>query len=178
MRRSRGFTLLELLATLAIVAIVVGVAVPAMTDAIRRSRLAAAHNEFVSALYLLRSEAAKRNRVVKMCRSRDAMVPSCDSSEGGGWHTGWAVWVDADDSGQIDGGEPAILVHGPLRGDLIITGNGNVADRVAFRSTGITLGAGNGTFTICSPGSPMKRQIVLSRTGRLRAQDLASDGSC
>jgi type IV fimbrial biogenesis protein FimT len=178
MENSRGFTLLELLVTLAVVAVVTALAVPTMSASIRRSHIAAAHNEFLSSLYLLRSEAIKRNRVVKMCRSRDADPPRCDGSADGGWHTGWTMWVDVDGNDQIESGEVVITRQPSLRGEVRLTGNSNIAERVAFRSNGATLGAGNGTFTICMPGSPFRRELILSRTGRIRVREVAGDGSC
>jgi type IV fimbrial biogenesis protein FimT len=175
---AHGFTALELLVTLATTAVLVAVAVPSLDAMIKRSRLTAAHNEFIAAIYQLRSEAAKRNRVVKMCRSIDLGTPSCDTSESGGWHTGWVIWVDSDNSNEIDGDEYPISVHGPFADGVHLVGNTNVAQRVAFRSTGATYGAGNGTFTVCVEGGTSKREIVLSRPGRLRTRDLASDGNC
>lgn len=177
-RGVRGFSAVELLVTTATVGVLAAMAIPSLDAMIARNRLAAAHNEFLTSIYQVRSEAAKRNRVVRMCRIRDVAAPSCDTSEGGGWHTGWAIWVDTDSSGDIDGIESAISVHGPFRGGVVLTGSGTTAVRVAFRSTGATWGAGNGTFTVCSPGSPIKRQIILSRPGRVRTREIDSDGEC
>lgn len=176
-RAHRGLTLLELLIALAVTALLTGIALPSFDSLMTRTRMAAAHNAFVSSIYLLRSEAVKRNRVVKMCRSVGSLA-RCDTSDAGGWHTGWAIWVDEDDSGQIDGSEAVISVHGPLGGSVRLTGNTNVADRLAFQATGATSGVGNGTFTICSPGHARKRQVIISRQGRIRFRDIEGDGVC
>ncbi len=176
--RAGGYTVLELLITLATAAVLAAVAVPSFGAIMRHNRLAAANNEFMSALYLLRSEAAKRNRIVKMCRIRDPAAPRCDTAADGGWHTGWAIWVDVDSSGQIDDGELVIDAHGRFGSNLVLTGNSTVADRFAFQSSGATAGVSNGTFTVCVPNSPRKRQIIVSRAGRIRTRDLDSDGTC
>lgn len=173
-----GFTLLELLIVLAVAAVLGAVAVPSLGAMVQRNRLASANNEFLSSIYLLRSEAAKRNRVVKMCRRLDADVPRCDTSDGGGWHTGWLIWLDADGSGQVDEDELVINAHQRLVGDLRLTGSGSVANRIAFQPSGATHGVGNGTFTVCVPGSSRKREIIISKAGRVRTRDLEGDGSC
>lgn len=175
---SGGFTLLELLIVLAVAGVLGAVAVPSLAAMVERNRVAAANNEFLSSIYLLRSEAVKRNRIVKMCRRQETGTPRCDSSDGGGWHSGWLIWLDADASNQIDAGELVIHTHASLAGDLRLTGSGSVANRIAFQPTGATHGVGNGTFTICVPGSSRKRQIIISKAGRVRTRDVESDGSC
>ena len=173
-----GFTLLELLIVLAVASVLGAMVVPSFGAMLERNRVAAANNEFLSSIYLLRSEAVKRNRIVKMCRRQGADTPRCDTSDGGGWHTGWLIWLDADGSNQIDEGELVVSTHARLAGDLKLTGSGSVASRIAFQPNGATHGVGNGTFTVCMPGGSRKRQIIVSKAGRIRTQDQESDGSC
>lgn len=178
MESARGFTLLELLVTLAVVTILTAVAVPSMASMMRQSRLTAAHNELLSSLYLLRSEAAKRNRVVKMCRVSGTEVADCDTASGNGWDAGWAIWVDADDNDRIGTDETLISIRQGFGRGVQLNGNGVLANRLAYRSTGAPVGFNNGTFTVCVEGSAVKKQIIISAVGRVRSKDLRGDGTC
>ena len=179
MAHARGFTLLELLATVAIVMIVLAVAVPSMTDMTRRNRLAAAHNEFLSSLYLLRSEAAKRNRTMKMCRlSRDS-ANDCATTADEGWETGWAIWPDLNGNDRIDADETVVSLRQALPADVRLRGNGtSLVRKIAFRATGMPAGFNNGTFTVCVDGHAQARQIVISTAGRIRVRKVASEAVC
>lgn len=77
-RGSRGFTLVELMVTVAVLGIIAVVAVPAMTDMINNSRVRGASEEVTGALQLARSEALKRNQRIIACAS--ASGTSCAAS--------------------------------------------------------------------------------------------------
>ncbi len=70
MSLQKGFTLLELIVTLAVVAIVLTMGIPSFQALIRDNRLIALTNEFIGAMHLTRSEAIKRNhRVAAMSKA-------------------------------------------------------------------------------------------------------------
>lgn len=64
-----GFTLIELMVTLAVAAVLMAIAIPSFTSIINSSRLTSTANELVSSLQLARSEALRRNTRVRVCRS-------------------------------------------------------------------------------------------------------------
>lgn len=82
---SRGFTLVELMVTVAVVAILAAVAVPAMTGLTNNSRLSGLTGEMVSAVQLARSEAVRRNGRVTLCATVDGTT--CANS------TQWSRWI-------------------------------------------------------------------------------------
>ena len=92
MKKNSGFTLLELLITLAIVAILLTVGVPSLRSMMQGNQLVASTNELLSALHVARSEAIKSNSRVTICESSNGT--SCTTT--GDWKDGWIVFIDAD----------------------------------------------------------------------------------
>ena len=169
---ARGFTLLELLVSIAIVAVLVKVAVPALNPVIDSVKLSSATNVFVSGLILARSEAIKRNSRVALCKSLDGL--SC--TEDGGWEQGWIVFHDANNNSLRENSESILRRTERLSSSLRLTGNQNVARYVSFAPSGATklIGGGfqAGTLTVCrySADGGMARQIILNAVGRPRVQ--------
>tara|TARA_R110002110_G_scaffold271566_1_gene486948 strand:+ start:46262 stop:46795 length:534 start_codon:yes stop_codon:yes gene_type:complete len=90
----RAFTLIELMVTLAVFMIVVGLAVPAMQSLIANNRSITLTNELVSSMYIARSEAVKRGVSVSVCPAGNQAFTSC----GNNWSVGWLVFVNPDEN--------------------------------------------------------------------------------
>ncbi len=170
MQGIRGLTLMELLVTVALVAALVTLGVPAFSGWIRHNALVAEANRFVSTLHLGRSEAIKRGRTLTIGRQGD-------------WANGWTVFVDLDEDGQRDSGEVVLRRAGPLREGFTLVGNFHVADSVSYRATGQTRKPSGafqmGTFTLCddtgTANARHARAIVISSTGRPRVSRAQAD---
>ena len=78
-----GFTLMELMMTIAVLAILTTLAVPAFTQFIQNNRLAGQANEVVASLQFARTEALKRGSWAELCASSDQA--SCSGTMGDGW---------------------------------------------------------------------------------------------
>lgn len=110
--KQRGFTLFELLVTVLVLGVVLGIGVPNLLEFTRNNRMAATANDVVSALHLARNEAVMRRVPVTLCASPEPLVddPVCDPDfsdpDSGG---GFIAWVDADSDATVDAGEEILL---------------------------------------------------------------------
>ena len=176
----RGFTLVELLLSLAVGGILMSITVPAMTGMLNTQKAISATNALFAGLNLARSEAIKRNARAVLCKTANGV--SCTAS--GGWEQGWILFHDRNNNAVLDEGEEVVRHQGPVSAGIRLRGNFPVANYVSYTPTGtaqLISGAFQaGTFTLCveSSASADVRQIVLSGTGRARAQKgTASDCS-
>jgi prepilin-type N-terminal cleavage/methylation domain-containing protein len=99
-----GFTLWELLMTLLVAGILLGIGVPNMMEFQRNSAMSAAANDFVTAVLAARTEAIKRQVPVTLCLSDDplAATPVCQTGAATDSTRGFVVFVDENDN-RVDG---------------------------------------------------------------------------
>ncbi len=181
-----GFTLIELMITLVVLAVLLGIGVPNLRSFIQNSRITTQSNDVIGALAVARSEAIKRNKPVVLCRSADpaAAAPACASGGTGTWETGWLVFQDAVDPTTKIGnntfataeGDILLHIHETLPDGLTLrANNAALADYLAFAASGMTTlptpAAGDPPhhFKLCdSRGAAYGRAAVLETTGRAR----------
>lgn len=158
--RSQGFTLIELMVTITIVAVLAGLAAPSFNSAILSNKLTGFANSFVASAQLARSEAIKRNAVVRVCRSADGA--SCATS--GTWQQGWIVFHDINNDGVVDTNETLIQVQQALSADYHFTGD---SYDIAFQSTGGIQALRTLSLCRATPSAGSQERIVkVSATGR------------
>lgn len=167
MKEETGFTLTELITTIAIAALLIGIAVPAFQETIASSRLTSAANQFIAALNLARSEAIKRNIRVTVCPSNNQAT----CTGGSQYEQGWIVFVDGDNNGAIAAATDLIQATTALPTGLTLT-NTTIPDAfISYTSSGsskrATGGFQAGTLTLCKTGyTTQSRRIVIAQGGR------------
>jgi type IV fimbrial biogenesis protein FimT len=160
--KQSGYTLIELLITTTLVAILAMVGIPSMSDLIKNDRLSTQINTLVGHLALARSSAVTLQQPVKICASSG--LESCDSTD---WATGWIVYVDADRSGDVSDGDDVLRVRQPLPDDSTLT-NSTANPVVTYDDRGFAF-LSAGSFSLCdNRGAEYVKSITLSVTGRVR----------
>lgn len=200
-RMRKGFTLLELMITVAITVILVALAWPSFQDFIRRNAVIAQTNQLVASLQYARNEAVSRRSVTGICASTDDI--SCTSNDYT-WEKGWMLWRDKrlgvpnggaydpshDELLRVTQAQPNISIHiGALLG-----ASGGVPTIVLFDQRGaVNLGVvaqPQAKFLVCAkakPGDalgvstarvPGKVVLITSTSGRISVYNLAAGASC
>lgn len=139
-----GFTLMEMLIVIALVAIFTVVAVPSYRALTADNQITGALNDFANTLGEARSAAVARGQTVIICPSSNAMstTPTCNSPTANPqqWNAGWISFVDENGNGTYDSGPDTILrVHGPLPSDVTLTstsGGGTLQGYIGFNRMG------------------------------------------
>lgn len=173
----RGFTLMELMLTITVMAVLLGLAVPNFLATVRNNRLISQNNEFIGALNFARSEALKRSDAVSVCASADQATCSGDTD----WTTGYIIFVDRDADGDMDGdpdgdpttddGEGLIQATGPAPTEFTL--NATNQSFVRFGSSGMSAGAE--VFDLVRTGcvGMHARRIDVSVVGRVSTTTVA-----
>lgn len=159
-----GFSLIELMITVLVLAIVVAIGSPNFTSTIQNNRLTGQINSMNGALSFVRTEAVKLNQNVTICASSDQST--CNGS--GAWNSGWIIFVDDNSSGSLDGGEEILRVGDPLPGNNILRLVGFTDDSyVTFDNQGRT--QASGTFIFCDDREEKEALgIVINLSGQTR----------
>lgn len=159
--RQRGFTFVEQIATLAVAAILIAIAVPSMAHLVASSATRTAQDALFTAAHLARSQAIMHNAHVLLCPSKDGR--HCGHAQ---WQQGWIVAIDRNRDNQPDG--DALVYGKPDPAHVTLLGSRG-RPRVRFRADGAAAGT-NITLLICPRRDDDGRvqTIVISNTGRIR----------
>ena len=181
--RLRGFTLIELMVTIAIAAILMVVAVPSLITYQRNSEMTSFANTLLASINAARGEAMKRGRY--------AMVVPAD---GVAWASGWVVFVDVDVTKTYNAAYDVLITAKEAPPSyLTVTGNNTALEAAPYimfdpsgyaakKSTSPT--GPNLTLTIArndvssAEAAEQTRRLVVAITGRARVCKPATDSTC
>ena len=176
MSKKKGFTLIEMIITVAIAAILVMVALPNFRDFIENNRLATNANKLISMLQYAKSEAMKRDVTVSLCAGNPTSGCVCNAQAGcdAKWKNGYIVFTDPNVNCTVDNGEQILRVDEGIRGDYTIT----AAGCLTFRGLGNLSTNNTVTISICTSylTTDNIRNIQVNPVGRPEVQK--STGSC
>lgn len=170
-RTALGLTLIELLVSIAVLAVLLAVGVPSFAAMARQWQQDAAIDTFVGDVRLARSTAVRTSRPVVMC-ALDHKTGACTPHAN--WTVGWMVFSDLDADGAFDAGEPVIAHRGAQAGNasLIEASPSPSQARLQFRSNG-TLSGGGVKLNLTPEGTTHPvRLVVLNFMGRSRVANV------
>jgi len=163
---SQGFTIIELLFTMAVAVILLSVGIPSFQSLMQNSRVTAQANEFVTAVHTARSEAIKRDTPVALCASTDAAT--CAGSNN--WASGWIIFTDSSGTaGTLNGTDTLLRSYKSLGGQSTLSAPST--NFVRYLQTGALAGSAV-NFTLQAPGcsGDEVRSITISPQGHVRVQ--------
>jgi type IV fimbrial biogenesis protein FimT len=177
-RQQIGFTLIELMVTIAILAIILSLAAPAVQTFVSRSTMRGISSDFTLGMQRARSEAINRNECVVICMSDNGQT--CYDT-GSSWGVGWIAYHNPTCG--------TATTSTPSDSSTIFLVRERFSDRYQLNSTtetpigavtfgprGETATSTNGCFNLIDTQAPpsegnINRTFCLNRTGRIRTLD-------
>jgi len=165
-RAAAGFTLIEMMVTIAIAAILMALAVPSFTRFIDDNAIRGACEELRNSLSLARAEAIRGSRLVHV-------APACATPS---WSTGWAVFTDSGSTPDCYDPNDGLVMRAnqPTRNVAVtLVASPVTSPYIAYNGSGVTrMSDGailSGTFTCTISGSSApQRTVVVNTFGRVR----------
>jgi type IV fimbrial biogenesis protein FimT len=166
-----GFTLLELMMAIALLAVLLSIGIPNFRDFINNARMASAANDLLGDFNFARSEAIKRRLPVTLCKSDDGAT--CDDDEDTQFR-GWIVFIDDTTTNGIVDDDDEVLRGGGIAPEIA----SGTADGLfsIFLSTGFVrqdadtlrqvLFCDQRGNVVASGGDSAARGVQISATGR------------
>ena len=183
-----GFTLIELMIVLSIMAVLLLVAVPNFSDSVEKNRVEAYRTDLLRDFAFARQEAINRNTPVTVCKSANGS----DCTSAGNWDQGWIIFVDNSSAtlvgstlgansnveGVVDGDDEVLRVHGAINSSDQLEGTDNY---VQFNVRGwLSLPSGSAntdmTLTACSKSDDYIRGVLILASGRAIASRIDGNG--
>ena len=190
--RAGGFSLIELMITILVVAILTAVAWPSFRDFMHRNTVASQSNQVLAAMQYARNEAVTRRYPVALCASTSGTA--CTS--GTNFEEGWMIWRDSALSGipsySAAAKDELLRVTSAQNGVSIRSfGGSGTADLIAFDQRGAVMGAGGGVtnIVVCAKTSSSDslgentarvpgKYVRVDPSGRITVQSLATADTC
>jgi type IV fimbrial biogenesis protein FimT len=164
-----GFSMIELMITVAVAAILMAIAAPNFRDSLARTRVSGAANELQAAASLARAEALKLKSPVTLC----ARATDTACAAGTSWNDGFLLFQDPNGNGLPDEGELILRTRPFSRSDVQIS---NTAASISMLGNGRLAGGGIRTFEILGPActagagtgpdNGLRRQVSIAASGR------------
>lgn len=170
MTQGKGFSLIELLVTISLFAVLTSVALPSLQALFQRNKATNSANLLLTHIQLARIRAVMDNVTVVICPTVDSI--SCAASTDA-WSKGWLVYKDLDyqQPPHVDADDILITTHNNNGSDASLH---TTLSHIRFSPSGT---ARNGTIVICPDGAAQHaRAIIISIVGRARVSTATATG--
>jgi len=184
--RRSGFTLIELMVTLSVAAILMAIAIPNIRNFLSNNRLSSGVNDLLHSIQVARTEAIKRQQgSVVVCGTTDPAAGTAALSCTYNTFRGWFVFQDLNSNWQRDAGEPVLETHTLIDASVTVKPDAN-GDIVSFSASGFANPAGakvpTATLVMCDVrgvtavgNNSTGRALFITATGRARATATYAD---
>lgn len=166
---NRGFTMIELATTIAIVGIGLTIAMPDLSSFIRRNQMSAGTNDMLAAVNVVRTEAVKRSVPTVLCASTDAI--NCSGTPTN-WDGGYIGFVDLDGNGARNVTLENLITSGTAQTSGVQVRSAG-ATTLRFAPNGLLAGGTQGIrMTVSVPAVALpneNRYICVALAGRATA---------
>ncbi|MBN6211829.1 GspH/FimT family pseudopilin [Ralstonia pickettii] len=177
LHKCRGFTIVEILVTLTIVAILAVIAVPSFNGTIQRARTQSEANSLVNDIQFARGEAIKRGMPVSLCASQDGAT--CTNANA--WHVGWIIFNDDNGSGTLDASTDSVLRYRPrfTSGDTFTATTSSTSSALTYSRDGFAINLPNsGTFKVSLSTTPVNATAARCVTVNMVGRAVQTGGAC
>jgi len=170
-KATAGFTLIELMVTISVAAILLSIAIPGFKQLSTRNRITTYTNDFIASINYARSEAVRLGSPVSICKSSDGT--SCSGS----WSDGWIIFKNpaGHNPASVDSTNQILKKHEGLTSGYTLAGNASVAADITFGADG---GANHtGVLAVCHDSSTTgARAVIVTRLRPRVGTDTDNDG--
>lgn len=166
----RAYSLLELLTTLGVMTLLMGLAAPSLTSQLQQSRQMDTINQMHAHLNYAREKATSSRSVISLCTGRN----TCEDTRT--WQEQMLIFQDSNRNGQLDQDETLLKVTSINANHRWVWTNFRQQKHMAFKPNGATDSL-NGTFTLCETNQAI-RSIVINITGRVKLETPTNSDRC
>jgi len=165
-KSQRGYSLLELIITCALLATLSAIATPSFAAIINKSKMATSAYTLHQSLVLARTSAMTRSKTVLVCQLANNHGPTCVKSHkrNQNWKNGWQVFVDNNKNNEYDAADEVLREFRPNNNTAVVF---NQNGRLRFFPDGSARSAG---FYVCTKNSTSVTHIKLLHSGRARTR--------
>lgn len=178
---THGFTAIELMITLTVVAIIAALAIPQWQQLTLKARLSTSANGIYNALSQARQAAVTLKMPVTVCTG-DA-TRGCQTGNTADWTSGFIAFIDRNRNGMLDSAERVLFRH-PASQGLSVKGNTPMNKPIIFQPLGFAEQPGGafsaGRVRVCAPKNfPGHAQdVILLKSGMARVEATQFGGTC
>ena len=167
--RLAGFTLVELMVTIAVIGITLAFASPNIASFIQNYRITTQTNNLLADLQLARNNSVSQGIRVSVCASSDGAT-----CIGANWSVGWIVFTDVNGNGAVDPATDTVLrvTEALSTGNAIVATNLTTGGLIQYRPSGLASGVSGGgaSFKLCDTRTgAFGRTVSVAPTGRAAA---------